>query len=168
MKIWLNFKEFLAEFVKKIGKIFWVVRRVLQKFCMSSKATNGPQTKKKLYSPGYNPLFNKIVIPIEAFFVCIGEFVDAYGILCWVLPFDDLPLRGLSLVLVRPASNHYTDQFTGDFVITFCVSHTVYILMRISLPETFSSIKNWTKLPCSCLDTADGVATIFFSSQCNF
>ncbi len=59
---------------------------VLQKFCIGlhKNLTNGPQ-KKKLDSPHYNPLFDIISIPNEAFFISIDEFVDVCALPNWVI-----------------------------------------------------------------------------------
>ncbi len=64
-----------------------------------------------------------IVTPSEVSFVSIDEFVDACSIPHQVL-FDGLPLRDLSLVLVRSILNLCTSRFTVDFVITFCAPYT--------------------------------------------
>ncbi len=64
---------------------------------LCKKSTNGPQTKKKLYSPGYNLLFDIITLPSTAFLIRINGFVDVCSIPYRVL-FDGLPFRGLLLV----------------------------------------------------------------------
>ncbi len=97
-------------------------------------STNGPQTKK-LFSPGYNLLFDIITVPSKAVSVSSDEFIDAYGIPQQIL-FDSLPLWGLSLVLIHIALNLSTHQFTVDFVIKFCTLYTTH---------TFSCEFHYTK-----------------------
>ncbi len=106
----------------------------------------------KLYSPGYNLLFNIIAIPSDAFFILMNEFVDACNIPQQVL-IEGLPFRGFSLVCSHSSSlGLSTRQFAVDFVITFyetAPTDTAHILAWISLPKTFPNIKNWLTLYCS-------------------
>ncbi len=92
---------------------------VIQKFCIadlfSVKNQQMGLKPKKLYSPGYNLLFDLITISSQAFFVSINEFVDASPIPCWAILFNGLLLQGLSLILVCPTLSLYTHQFTVDF-----------------------------------------------------
>ncbi len=71
------------------------IQGLFQKFCITDpihlKKNQQMDIKtKKLYSPGYNLLFNIIVIPTEAVFVLIDEFVDACGIPHQVLFFEKI------------------------------------------------------------------------------
>ncbi len=108
------------------------LRGVLQKFCIADPFSTKNQQMdfkpKKLYSPGFNLLFNIVAIPSNAFFILIDEFVHACGILCWVLLFNSLPLSGMSLVLIHPALNLRTHQFTVNCAITLHTSYTKHIL----------------------------------------
>ncbi len=116
--------------------------------------------QKELYPPGYNLLFNVIAIPSKAFFISIDEFVDACGMPHWVLLFDGLPLWGSLLILICPALNFCTPQFTVDFVVTFYVPYTKHILAWISLPKTFSSVNNWITFHCSFVGAPVDVTAI--------
>ncbi len=83
-------------------------------------------------------------MPSEALLVSINEFFDAYRIRDRVLLFDSLPLPGLMFAFIRPTLNLCTHQFTVDFVIIFCIPYIMHILVWISLPKTYFSVKNWT------------------------
>ncbi len=58
---------------------------------------------KKLYSPGYNLLFDIIAILKWGILISVDQFVDACGISHWVLLYDGVLLRDSLLVLVYPA-----------------------------------------------------------------
>ncbi len=76
-----------------------------------------------------------------------------------------LTVYPLLLILVHPTLNLCMHQFTVDFVITFCASYTTHILVWISLPEAFSSIKNRITLCCSSLGK---LSVLFFLSHVIF
>ncbi len=98
----------------------WQLRGVLQKFCVanpfSAKNQRMDLKPKKLYSPGFNLLFDIIAVSSEAFFISIDEFVHACSIPHELHLFDGLLLR---VVLVHPALNLCTHCFTvsGDNIL---------------------------------------------------
>ncbi len=113
-----------------------MIRGVLQKFCVadppsSTKNQQMDHQLKTLYSPGYNLLFDIIVIPRETFIISTDEFVDVCGIKCWVLLFNSLPLPGggYMLVLVRPTLNLCTHRFPIDFMIRLNTPYTTHTLV---------------------------------------
>ncbi len=126
-KFIINYDKF-GQFYERYFKSFASLIRSLQK--ISKWISN----QKKLY------LFDNYHTYQDIFHID-RWFVDASGIPHWVLLFDNLLLWGLSLVLVCLVLNLHTHWFIVDFVITFCTSYTTHILMWISLPKTFSSVK---------------------------
>ncbi len=122
----------------------------------TSKVLNPDPFSKKNPQMGLKPknlLFN-IITSYDAFLVLIDKFVEACGIPHWILLFNVLPFWDSSLILFCSTLNLYMYRFTVDFVITFCIPYTTQILVLISQPETFSSIKNWITLCCLFMVTA--------------
>ncbi len=123
---------------KKVLWIFQHTRRVLREFCITDQFSIKNQQMdlkpKKLYSLGYNLLFNVIAIPNVAFFISIAEFVDACGIPQLILLFNGVSLRGFLLVLIHLTLNLCIYQFTVNFVITFCAPYITFILIIILKP----------------------------------
>ncbi len=81
------------------------VRGILQQFCTTDPFYTKNQQMdlkwKKLYSPGYNLLFDIISIPSEVFFISINEVVDACGI-----PSRVLLLKKISQLLFVARTNN--------------------------------------------------------------
>ncbi len=135
---------------------------ILQKLCIADPFTAKNQQMdlkpKKLYSTGYNLLFDIITIPSEAFFIWINEFADACGIPHPVLVFNSLPLRGLSLVLICPTlifCTHWFSLFCDSILHTM---HWVHSHMNFNTQNIFLCLKpNNPLLPAlghNCLGVA--------------
>ncbi len=145
-----------------------IIQGVLQNFCITDpffpKNQQMDFKPKELHSQDCNLLFDTTVIPREAFFVSITEFVGACGIPYWVLLSNSLLLWGSSLVLVRPTLNLWNHWVTVVFVIIFCIPYITHILVRIYLTETFFRVKRWiTTLCCLSFSAAVGIAVNVFS-----
>ncbi len=131
-------------------------REVLQKFCVVDPFS----TKNWQMDSNQKNFILQVITYFSTELPYLVRHYSYHQWVCWCFRHTTTNLlfkkNYSQLLLVCPTLNFCTHRY---IVIVLCAKHHT-ILAWISLPETFSRVKNWITFCCSSLGTASGVAAI--------